>query len=174
MLGRWQPVHLGHRAALSALCERFDRVLVGIGSSNVSDYRNPFRHEEVEEMLRLVLEPYDNYSLIAVPDHTDDDAWRREIRAAFGEPDVLFTANPYVTHLLHEIFSIAHPASVIPAERKTAVSATMVRRGLARGNGWEPFLPVEIAAYIRDRGLDARFRREFGLQTLMMETIVVG
>lgn len=174
MLGRWQPVHLGHRAALISLCEQYDRVVVGIGSSNIHDYRNPFSQREVEDMLNLVLAPFDNFTLIPIPDQHDDAAWCRTISASFGRPDVLFTANPYVAHLLKDTFALAHPASVIPAERKTAVSATMVRRALARGADWQPLLPGEVAAYIRTHRLDDRFRRDFGLQTLMMETVVVN
>ena len=173
ILGRWQPVHQGHRAALISICERFDRVMVGIGSSNVYDYRNPFHINEVEEMIHLVLRDFSNYSLVSVIDMPDDDAWCREVQHRFGEPDVFFTANPYVTHLLKNQFRLAHPATVIPDVRKVAVSATMVREALARGTDWRGLLPEAIAGYIQAHHLDERFRRDFGLHTLMMETIVV-
>jgi hypothetical protein len=45
----------------------------------------------------------------------------------------------------------------------------MVRREMARGDGWRDLVPEEIADYIAARRLDARFRREFGLQTLALE-----
>ena len=60
IIGRWRPVHLGHQAALHALCEQFERVSIGIGSANVYDYRNPFTLEEVIEMLTVALEGHTN------------------------------------------------------------------------------------------------------------------
>ncbi len=174
ILGRWQPVHLGHKAALESLCRMYDRVLIGIGSANIYDYRNPFHQEEVEAMLSLVLKGYDNYVFVPVLDMDDDQAWCREMADSFSRADVFYTANPYVTHLLQRQFSIAHPAAVIPEELKTPVSATMVRRGLARGEGWQAHLPGEVTGFILERKLDERFRRDFGLQTLVMETVVVN
>lgn len=125
-------------------------------------------------MLLLPLESFDNYELIPIPDIEDDAVWCREIKKKIGEPDVFFTANPYVFALLNEDFYIAHPASVIPDSRKTPVSATLVRKALARGEGWEAFLPASISRYILENRLDVRFRQNFGLQTLMMETVVVN
>lgn len=174
MLGRWQPVHLGHQAALHALCERYAHVTIGIGSANLSDYRSPFALEDVRAMLAMALRGYRNYTLLPIPDLPDDGDWRRTAVLAFGRPEVFFTANPYVKHLLKEEYRIEHPASVIPAERRTPVSGTQVRRALARGAGWEELLPPEVAEYVRAGQLDRVFRRDYGLQTLAMETIVVS
>ncbi len=173
ILGRWQPVHLGHQAALQALCERFENVLVGIGSANVHDYRNPFSLGEVTEMLRLSLAAYSNYRLAPIPDVHAEPEWRRLAIDTFGNSARLVTANPYVRSLLEGQFSISRPVDFIPNDRKIAVTATMVRREMARGGNWQSLVPAETAAYILQNRLDQRFRREFGLHTLAMETIIV-
>jgi nicotinamide-nucleotide adenylyltransferase len=173
ILGRWQPVHLGHRAALHALCSQFDQVLVGIGSSNIHDYRNPFTLSEVTEMLHLTLASYTNYALVPIEDTPDDEAWCRNAIALFGKPEYFVTDNPYVASLLSDKFPLAHPAQFIPEEQKILVSGTVVRRELARGNRWAVLVPDEIAEFIITRQLDISFRERFGLQTLTMETIVV-
>jgi nicotinamide-nucleotide adenylyltransferase len=173
ILGRWQPVHLGHRAALYALCDQFDEVLVGIGSSNIHDYRNPFRLPEVIEMLHLTLSNYHNYRLVPIEDTPDDETWCRKALTLFGHPSYFVTANPYVASLLVDLFPLAHPAQFIPEEQKIPISGTVVRRELARGDRWVELIPAEIAAYIRTRQLDVRFRERFGLHTLTMETIIV-
>lgn len=173
ILGRWQPVHLGHQAALQALCERFENVLVGIGSANIHDYRNPFSLAEVTEMLHLSLAAYSNYTLVAVPDMRADLEWRRVAIETFADSALLVTANPYVKSLLEDRFSISPPVDFIPQDRKIPVTATMVRRELARSGDWQSLVPDEIAAFILQKGLDRRFRSEFGLHTLAMETIIV-
>ena len=37
---------------------------------------------------------------------------------------------------------------------------------MARGEAWQELVPPEVAAFIENNGLDERFRREFGLETL--------
>jgi nicotinamide-nucleotide adenylyltransferase len=173
ILGRWQPVHLGHQAAIQSLCERFENVLIGIGSANVHDYRNPFSLAEVTEMLRLSLGAYSNYTLAPIPDVRPDPEWCRLAIKTFGDSICLVTANPYVRSLLEGQFLISHPVDFIPEDRKIAVTATTVRREMARGGDWQSLVPAEIAAFILQNRLDQRFRSEFGLHTLAMETIIV-
>jgi nicotinamide-nucleotide adenylyltransferase len=174
VLGRWQPVHLGHQAVLEALCERFERVVIGVGSADTHDYRSPFSLAEVSDMLHLSLKDYNNYELAPIPDLLSDPEWCRLAAEAFQGIPRLVTANPYVRSLLEGRFAISHPADFVPEERKIRVSATMVRGEMARGDGWKTLIAPEIAAFIIENGLDLRFRGEFGLHTLAMETIIVS
>ena len=48
----------------------------------------------------------------------------------------------------------------------------MVRRELARGGDWRALVPPEIVDYIITHHLDERFRREFGLETLALDSVV--
>lgn len=173
IIGRWRPVHLGHQAALHALCEQFAHVSVGIGSANIYDYRNPFTLEEVTEMLHLTLEGHTNVRLAPIPDVPDEEAWRRLAQEALGTPDLLVTANPYVRAVLDGLWPIEHPAAFIPDERKVRVSGSMLRRRLAAGEAWQEFVSPQIAAYLTQHHLDRRFRAEFGLQTLALDAIIL-
>jgi nicotinamide-nucleotide adenylyltransferase len=173
VLGRWQPVHLGHQAVLEALCERFERVVIGVGSADTHDYRSPFSLTEVTGMLQISLRAYANYELAPIPDLASDPEWCRLAAEAFRGIPRLVTANPYVKYLLEDRFAISHPADYVPEERKAAVSATMVRREMARGEGWKRLVVPEIADFILENGLDRRFRGEFGLHTLAMEIVIV-
>lgn len=174
IIGRWRPVHLGHQAALHALCRRFDRVSIGIGSANIYDYRNPFTLQEVVDMLELALEGYANYQLCDIPDTPDEDKWRALVQGALGDPDLLVTANPYVAAMLEGIWPMAHPVEFIPEEHKVPVSGSMLRRRLADGSNWKDLVPPEIAKYLIDNQLERRFRAEFGLQTLALDAIILS
>jgi len=173
ILGRWQPLHLGHQAALHAICDQFKRVIIGIGSSNIQDYRNPFSLAEVTQMLNLGLTGYANYELIPIPDVIEDREWCQMVNQKFGQPDYFVTANPYVESLLNADYQISHPRDFIPPENMIAVSGTVIRREMARGEGWKPLVPAEISEFISARHLDQRFRELYGLQTLALETIIV-
>jgi nicotinamide-nucleotide adenylyltransferase len=172
MVARWRPIHIGHAPVLRALCDRASQALIGIGSSNRYDLRNPFTLEETSDMIALVLAGRDNYTLIPVPDLDDGPRWRLMVVDLFGRLDLYVTANPYVASLLAEDYAIVKPVELVPEAERVPVDGTLVRREMARGDGWQDLVPPEVADYISSRQLDRRFRREFGLQTLALETII--
>src|SRR4030042_230593 len=100
MVARWKPVHLGHAAVLRGLRAAADEILIGLGSSNRYDARNPFTPAETADMIRLVLGQERDYRLIEVPDLNDGPRWRLMILERFGALDVFVTANGYVASLL--------------------------------------------------------------------------
>ncbi len=174
MVARWRPVHLGHAPVLRALCRLADQALIGIGSSNRYDLRNPFTLAETLDMIRLVLPDQVNYTLLPVPDLDDGPRWREQLLALFGPLDLFVTENPYVARLMRADYRVARPVELVPEAERVAIDGTMVRRAMARGDNWQALVPPEIAAYLSARQLDERFRREFGLQTLALETWVKG
>jgi len=172
MIARWRPVHLGHKVVLQALCNQADHVLIGIGSANEYDVRNPFTAGETDDMLRLVLSGVDNFMIIPVPDLHDGPRWRVMVQDLFGDLDAFVTANPYVAHLMKDIYQVIHPAVFVPEKNQLKMSGTMVRDAMARGEDWLKMVPEEVGAYIVENRLDERFRREFGLQTLALSAII--
>ena len=172
MIARWRPVHRGHASVLCALCDRADEALIGIGSANRYNARNPFTLDETRQMIQLVLADRENYQLIPVPDLDDGPRWREMVIALFGHLDLFVTDNPYVENLLAKDYRLIKPVDLIPADERVAIDGMMVRREMARGNDWRELVPDPIAEFITAQGLDTRFRREFGLETLAMETII--
>ncbi|HNT78359.1 MAG TPA: adenylyltransferase/cytidyltransferase family protein [Anaerolineae bacterium] len=172
MVARWKPVHLGHLAVLHALCEQADHALIGIGSANRYNARNPFTLEETTDMLRLALAGYDNYTLVPVPDLDDGPRWRLMLLDLFGPLDAFVTANPYVAHLMMADYPLLKPVALVTEAHRMAVDGAAVRREMARSGDWQALVPPEIARYIVGRQLDERFRREFGLETLALETVI--
>jgi nicotinamide-nucleotide adenylyltransferase len=172
MVARWQPVHRGHVPVLHALCDRASQALVGIGSSNRHDFRNPFTLEETIDMIRLVLSGRENYTLIPVPDLDDGPRWRAMVVDLFGSLDLFVTANPYVASLLAADYRVIKPVELVPKDQRIAVDGSIVRREMAQGSGWRDLVPKEIANYIAANQLDERFRREFGLQTLALDVVI--
>jgi nicotinamide-nucleotide adenylyltransferase len=169
MIARWQPVHLGHAPILRELCDRASLALVGIGSSNRHNLRSPFTVEERSDMIRLVLAGRENYSVVPVPDLDDGPRWRRMVLELLGSVDLFVTDNPYVASLLKDDYAVVRPVELVPPDDRIPIDGTMVRREMARGDGWRVLVPDAVADYITSGGLDVRFRREFGLQTLALD-----
>jgi nicotinamide-nucleotide adenylyltransferase len=169
MIARWKPVHRGHAAVLRALAARADALFLGIGSSNRLNARNPFTAAETRGMLELVLGHRSNVTLLEVPDLDDGPRWRALVVELLGPLDAFVTANPCVAGLLAEHYTIVHPVDLVPPEERVRIDGTRVRREMARGEGWRTLVPDEVAVYVEERGLDRRFRKEFGLETLALD-----
>jgi nicotinamide-nucleotide adenylyltransferase len=165
-IGRFKPLHLGGAVLLETMCEKADHMIIGIGSSNQYNARNPFTAEETKDMIGLVLPGFDNYGIIEVPDLFNEPKWIAQILALYGDLDAFVSGNEYVADLLKDHYRIVHPVEIVAPEKQTKIKATEVRYEMARGTDWERLVPEPVAEYIKQNGLDERFRREFGFETL--------
>jgi nicotinamide-nucleotide adenylyltransferase len=166
MIARWKPVHRGHAAVLQALVEQAQHALIGIGSSNCYDVRNPFTASETAEMIRIALDGRTNYSLIEVPDLGHGPRWRALVCELFGDIDLFVTANDYVRDLMRDVYRVVHPVHLVPESQRVRVHGTMVRLAMARGEAWQELVPSGVANFLVRNGLVDRFRREFGEATI--------
>lgn len=161
MIARWKPVHLGHAAVLQALVEKADDVIIGIGSSNKYDERNPFTPQESRDMIELVLKNR-RYTVVEVPDLGHGPRWRAMVLDMLGPLDLFVTANDYVKSLLENDYQVVHPVTLVAPRDRHKIDATMVRAAMARNEDWESLVPAAVARYLNENGLVERFRREFG------------
>jgi nicotinamide-nucleotide adenylyltransferase len=166
MIARWKPLHLGQAAVIDGLCVAAGQVILGIGSSNRYNARNPFTLAETETMLRLALGGRENVEILPIPDLDDGPRWRVMARDLLGPLDLFVTDNPYVASLMGEFYPLERPVAFVRPEARIRVNGTMVRQAMARGADWQALVPPAIAEYISSQGLDERLRREFGLQIL--------
>lgn len=167
LIGRWKPLHIGGYSLLEAVCEKSDKVLIGIGSSNRYDLRNPFTAQETEEMIRISLSPkHSNYRIIHIPDFCNEDKWVKYVLKKFGKLDCYVSGNQYVNQLLETHYKIIHPFDIIPKEKQVELNSTKVRIEIARGGDWKKLVPNEVSEYLESSGLIERFIREFGKETL--------
>jgi hypothetical protein len=123
-------------------------------------------------MLNLVLEGYDDDCLIAVPDLDDGPRWREMMLDLFGDLGGFVTDNPYVANLLGNDYPIIRPVELVKPEDQVRMDGAMVRAMMARGEAWQLLVPEAVAEYIQKNELDRRFRKEFGLETLALQTII--
>lgn len=172
MIARWKPVHVGQAAVLRAMCSGADEVVIGVGSSNRYNVRNPFTYEETEAMLRLALGDFINYQICPVPDLDDGPRWRAMVKEMLGELDAFVTDNPYVANLMKDDYRLMRPVSWLPPSEHIRIDGTTVRVLMAKGEKWQDWVPERAVQFIEANKLDERFRREFGLETLAMTSIM--
>ncbi len=167
-VARCKPVTIVHQAVLESLCDIAEHAVIGIGSSNLYDARNPFTAEETENMIRLALKGRANYEILRAVDYGNGPLWKANTVKLFGELDAFVTANEYVKNLLKDDYRIIHTAEIIPKDRQMPISGTIVREAMASGGKWQEMVPDEVAEYLEKNGLVERFRREFGLETIAL------
>ncbi len=173
VIGRFKPLHNGGASMLDALCENADRVIIGLGSSNKYDLRNPFTVEESAGMIQAYLSPrYSNYELIPIPDFghlpdfRDGEEWSRYARNKLGRLDYFVTGNEYTASLLKSYYRILAPAEVIPEEKQVEINSTAVRIVMAKNENYGVLIPTAVSEYLKKKGLIERFVREFGEETI--------
>jgi nicotinamide-nucleotide adenylyltransferase len=173
VVGRFKPLHTGSAIMLETLCEQAEEVIIGLGSCNKYNWRNPFTAAEVKEMIDLVLRPkYGNYRFIEVPDfahfpeYADGKKWTEYVLEHYGKLDHFVCSNDYVIQLLKPHYDFISPASLIDEKKHVWVKGSMVRMEMARGGNWQALVPKTVAEYLEKKGLIERFRKEFGLETL--------
>ena len=172
MIARWKPVHLGQAAVLRAMCNGAGHASIGVGSSNRYNLRNPFTLEETETMLRLTLDGCSNFEIIPVPDLDDGPRWRAIVKEMFGDLDAFVTDNPYVANLMKDDYRLMRPVDWLPPSEHIRIDGTTVRGMMAKGERWQDWVPERVAQYIQENKLDERFRREFGLETLAVQSVI--
>jgi nicotinamide-nucleotide adenylyltransferase len=172
LIGRFKPVHHGAKALLEAVCRNASNVIIGIGSSNKYNARNPFTAQESEQMVRLALENYKNFQVVHVPDsahipeYSDGKKWAESVKLLFGNLDNFVTSNQYVDSLLSGIYKIFPSSDVVEPENRIKLKASEVRLEMAMYGDWKKLVPEKVADYLEENDLVERFRQEFGLETL--------
>lgn len=175
LIGRFKPLHKGGALMLETVCEQAEKVIIGLGSSNKYNLRNPFTVKETQEMINLYLHSrFNNYSFLEIPDfaqipeYADGQKWTEFVLEQYGKLDHFVSGNDYVTKLLKPHYNIIHPATLIPPEQHLWIKGTAVRMEMARDGDWKSLVPSVVAEYLDQNGLVERFRREFGLETLAL------
>ncbi len=141
LVGRFQPFHLGHLAALKfALCY-VDKLWLGLGSSNRPiSKQNPFSTKEREIMIRNSLDDDTNakISIYDIPDFENHKQWIREIDAIVPNFEIIFSNDPLTRHL----YADRNVRVVdIPFLDRDILSGTHIRDLVRENKRWEHLVP---------------------------------
>src|SRR5579872_456449 len=141
LIGRFQPFHIGHLAAVKFALSNVEKLWIGIGSSNKSnEKRNPFTADERKEMILSSLDPEtrNRVEIYYVPDTGDHEKWTYHVDSIVPPYDVVFSNDEFTLTLYKKrgknIFEL-------PLLRRDTISGTNIREMIATDKDWQDLVP---------------------------------
>jgi nicotinamide-nucleotide adenylyltransferase len=156
VVGRFQPFHKGHLAAIREALSQCDDLVVVIGSAEDSHTeRNPFTAGERVQMLLSALEPEERARVIVIPirDVNRYSVWVNHVESYVPPFDIVFSNSD----LTRSLFSKAgYNVKRTKAYNPKTYSATEIRRRIASGEPWGKLVPENVAVFLK--AIDAKQR----------------
>jgi nicotinamide-nucleotide adenylyltransferase len=151
-IGRFQPFHNGHVWEVEEALKRAEKVIIGIGSSNISDESNPFDISLRTRMIHKLIEEYgwkdQVVGILELPDTTDDQWVKNVVREAtslgYRKSECLVIGNnDWVNDLLAKELFPVHETGLHNREELEGVK---IRRMMATGDQlWQERVPTSVA-----------------------------
>ncbi|MDY6777227.1 MAG: adenylyltransferase/cytidyltransferase family protein [Candidatus Nanohaloarchaea archaeon] len=150
-IGRFQPLHNGHRHAIEQAQEQHD-LIIGIGSAETHHtFHNPLTFDEREAIFHACL---DQPEVRAIPDQDSDPDWMDWIEQRF-DVDTCISGNDHVRRLFRERgFTVLHPAYLDPDR----YSGTRIRERAAQAKEWQHLVPDCCLEKLQDIGFQQRLQ----------------
>ena len=160
LVGRFQPFHFGHLAAVKFALKKVDYLYVVVGSAQRSHERdNPFTASERISMIKSALDGNgvdpSRWMAIPIPDADSHSVWVSWVEATVPKFDVVFT-NDSLTFILFKEEGVSVRA--VPYLDRKRYSATNVRTRILEQEDWESLVPKEVARLVKEFGGVRRVR----------------
>ncbi len=151
MVGRFQPFHFGHLAAVRHALKKVDYLYVVVGSAQRSHERdNPFTAGERITMIKSALDGNgvdpSRWMAIPIADADSHSLWVSSIESMVPKFDAVFT-NDALTFLLFKEEGIE--VNSIPYLDRKNYSATNVRSRILERKDWESLVPPQVAVLVK-------------------------
>ena len=142
LIGRFQPFHLGHLAAVNFALSKVDKLCIGIGSSNKeNEVNNPFTADERKEMILTSIEKSisKRIEICYVPDLDDHQKWVESIDSIVPKFEIVFTNDDF-TQKLYKKKGVK--VFTVPFENREVLSGTNIRKKIQTDQNWHQLVPI--------------------------------
>ncbi|RMF04963.1 nicotinamide-nucleotide adenylyltransferase [Candidatus Woesearchaeota archaeon] len=158
-LGRFQPFHNGHLKVLEELAEKYDKVVIAIGSRQHSRTKeNPFSFEERRRVIEQIVK---NRGIKNAEITGIDDINRNEEYVAHVEKHARFDAVATGNELVKKLFR-EKGYRIIELPRYYELHAENLRKKVMEGNDFSEDVPEEVAEFLKEKGAEIIRRTNSG------------
>ncbi len=158
LIGRFQPFHLGHLEVVKAIAKECDRLIVGIGSAQLSHtFENPFTAGERHLLISRALtdEGLHNFFLVPIVDINRYAVWVAHVSSLVPPFDAVYSNNPLTRRLFIEA---GYEVRMAPMFNRDEYSGSEVRRRIVEGGKWEMLVPRGVVETIHEVKGDERLQ----------------
>ncbi len=158
ILGRFQPLHLGHLNIIHEVMKEGLLPIIGIGSSQEGNTaNNPFTSNERMEMIRTIMDGLGTaYEIYNIPDINDNDKYVTHLETFVPEFDYIYSGNPLVQRLFKEAgHHVVSPEFV----NREVWEGSSIRQAMTEGDDWERAVPPQIVDKIHTLNGTERLKR---------------
>ena len=151
-IGRFQPFHLGHIAAIKFALTNVDELIIVIGSSQASyDQQNPFTAGERLTMIKDSLNAdtlidCKKTLIVPVPDTNVHSTWTHTVDMLVPKYDVVFTNNAFTGYLfIQRNIPVTEPKLL----NRDGLSGTEIRRRMLKNIKWTHLVTQQTQVVIQ-------------------------
>ena len=151
MMGRFQPLHLGHLELVKQILDECDEVIIALTGSQFNYIeKDPFTSGERIEMIHQSLKEKNidlgNCYLVAIENQFTVATWASYLKSSLPHFDKVYSGNEYVVMLLHDSgYTVVSPKFL---DRKQ-YNATKIRQMIANDGEWEKLVPSAVSQLIK-------------------------
>jgi nicotinamide-nucleotide adenylyltransferase len=142
IIGRFQPLHKGHISLIKQALAIADKVIIGIGSANITDFDNPFSADIREQVLKKMIaeEKLDKYvtKIVRLDDNPSDAIWLEQVLEKAGKIDVIIGNNDRVKKILE---NAAHKVKQVDFYKREIYEGKKIREKMRKEN---KLMPIQI------------------------------
>ena len=152
LIGRFQPLHLGHIQIIKKILKERDELVIGIGSAQISHTpENPFTAGERITMITKSLDEEkiarDNFYIIPIVDVGNNSLWVANVESFSPKFSTVYSGNPLVQRLFKEAgYEVKKP----PMYNRKDYSGTEIRRKMRTGKKWQHLVPKPVVDIIEE------------------------
>ena len=152
IIGRFQPFHKGHLFLIKKALEKADRIIIGIGSANVSDENNPIDFEMRRKVIKAVAykEKFEDRLIKIVPldDFHDDKKWLENVKKQVGDFNIVVSNNDWTNKIVEKDgFKVLR----IPYYKRELYEGWRIRKLIKEGKKWQDRVPKYLISNIKDQ-----------------------
>jgi nicotinamide-nucleotide adenylyltransferase len=149
-IGRFQPFHNGHLELIKNIKDKYDEIIIGIGSSQYSyEIHNPFSVEERKLMIEksLKLNRIDNYVIIEIPDIHNYPKWVSHVESLVSDFDVVISNSKLTTTLFN---NKGYKVIKTKFYNRNNYSGKKIRENIITNKPWEQLIPKTVVDIIKE------------------------